>query len=78
MTGHEQKAAILWSSFKERLGISENLDILFDLSGSDHSVNLDELEAPFTHEEIDEIIQHMPSDKSPGPDSFNGCFMKKC
>ena len=28
--------------------------------------------------EVDDIISSMPNDKSPGPDGFNGIFMKKC
>lgn len=33
---------------------------------------------PFQHEEIDKVISQLPSDKAPGPDGFNGLFMKKC
>jgi hypothetical protein len=40
--------------------------------------NLEWLEEPFTKEEIDGIIHNIPSDKSPGPDGFNGDFLKKC
>ena len=36
------------------------------------------LEEPFTHEEIDLVIQNLSSDKSPGPDGFNTDFIKKC
>jgi hypothetical protein len=39
---------------------------------------LEILEEPFTKEEIDSIIQQLPIDKSPGPDGFNGDFLKKC
>jgi hypothetical protein len=35
------------------------------------------LEAPFSNEEIDSIIANMPNNKSPGPDGFNGEFLKK-
>lgn len=41
-------------------------------------VDLSELEEPFTHEEIDQVISNLPSDKSPGPDGFNTDFVKKC
>jgi hypothetical protein len=40
--------------------------------------NLDCLEEPFIKEEIDSAIQHLPTDKSPGPDGFNGDFLKRC
>lgn len=39
---------------------------------------LTELEAPFTKEEIDGVIKDLPSDKAPGPDRFNGAFIKAC
>ena len=32
----------------------------------------------FTNEEMDNIVKEMPPDKSPGPDGFNGTFLKKC
>jgi hypothetical protein len=40
--------------------------------------NLEALEEPFTKEEIDSIVQQLHSDKSTGPDGFNGDFIKKC
>jgi hypothetical protein len=40
--------------------------------------NLEGLEEPFKKEEIDLIVQQLPSDKSSGPDGFNGDFLKKC
>jgi hypothetical protein len=39
---------------------------------------LEELSLPFTKEEIDEVIRTMPADKAPGPDGFNGQFLKSC
>ena len=27
---------------------------------------------------MDKVVQHMPVDKAPGPDGFNGLFFKKC
>jgi hypothetical protein len=40
--------------------------------------NLGDLERPFSKEEIDKIITNLLNNKSPGPDGFNGEFMKKC
>ena len=40
--------------------------------------DLHDLDRPFSNEEIDDIINKMPNGKSPGPDGFNGLFMKKC
>lgn len=42
---------------------------------SDH---LDQLTVPFTTNEIDTVIKDMPSDHAPGPDGFNGTFLKAC
>jgi hypothetical protein len=33
---------------------------------------------PFSRKEIDDVIKAMPSDRAPGPDGFNGLFLKKC
>lgn len=76
---HSDKAAILWSVFKSRMGSSFSLSMHFDLSQLfRRSHGLNELCAPFTEEEIDKIVMDMPNDRAPGPDGFNGLFMKKC
>lgn len=36
------------------------------------------LEAPFTNEEIDKVIQELPLNRSPGPDGFNSGFIQAC
>ena len=76
---HQAKAAILFRAFRDRLGTkipSENPLNLHELLHP--SVDLAELEIPFTNNEIDEVVSHMPSDKSPGPDGFNAAFLKTC
>ena len=61
------------------MGISSEINQHFDLHNLiQHRDNLEALTEPFLHEEIDNIIKHMPKDKAPGPDGFNGLFMKKC
>jgi hypothetical protein len=40
------------------------------------TTGLEELTIPFTKEEIDNVIKSMPVDKAPGPDGFNGKFLK--
>ena len=37
-----------------------------------------DLERPFSPEEIDSVIKDLPNDKSPGPDGFNNEFIKHC
>jgi hypothetical protein len=53
--------------------------MLFDL----HSLiqptdGLEDLSVPFTKEEIDSVVKTLPIDKAPGPDGFNGQFLKSC
>lgn len=76
---HHTKAAILFKAFKERMGIAQatyNPFLLHNLINPSDS--LQDLEAPFTKKEIDEVIHHMPSDKSQGPGGFNAAFLKAC
>ena len=40
--------------------------------------DFEQLEIPFSEEEINEVVKNMPSDKSPGPDGFNNEFFKSC
>lgn len=41
-------------------------------------VDFDSLTVPFTHDEIDAVVKEMPPDRAPGPDGFNGAFIKAC
>jgi len=78
MLEHEDKANLLWESFKERLGTSHFSHMYLDLNSLlSASSELDWLESPFTNEETDSIIANLPNNKSPDPDGFNGEFMKK-
>jgi hypothetical protein len=53
--------------------------MLFDLPSLIQPIQvLDSLSSTFSKEEIDSIVKFMPLDKSPGPDGFNGLFLKKC
>jgi hypothetical protein len=42
------------------------------------SGELDSVIAPFSEEEISGIVKSMKPDRAPGPDGFNGLFVKKC
>lgn len=76
---HDDKAALLLDSIKQRLGISEHTMIPPELLNliSPHQ-HLAVLEEPFTEAEIDAVVAKLPSNKSPGPDGFNTDFIKKC
>jgi hypothetical protein len=76
---HEEKASFLWEAYKDRFGSSEFSKIPIDLNALLQPVgDLDDLIAPFSPEEIDNVIKDHKNDKSPGPDWFNIDFMKKC
>jgi hypothetical protein len=76
---HAAKEEIFFQSFKERLGSSEQPQMLFDLQALiQPTPGLEELSVPFTKEEIDSVVKSLPIDKSPGPDGFNGQFLKIC
>jgi hypothetical protein len=78
-TSHEDKAAIIWEAFKERMGSSEFTDIYYDLDDLIQPMdNLEDLTTPFSKEQIDSIVKNLQSRKSPGPDGFNSDFIKKC
>jgi hypothetical protein len=40
--------------------------------------DLDDLDAPFTEQEIEAVIKEMPSEKAPSPDGFIRLFYKQC
>ena len=79
VTDHLGKANELFSTYRERLGMKGEFEMKFDLSRIIKKVEgLEELTTPFTHDEIDRVVREMPSDRAPGPDGFNGCFLKSC
>jgi hypothetical protein len=79
VTDHNGKEQIIYDAFKERLGTSHTPQMLYDLESLIEPVmGLSELSAPFTTEEIDVVVKNMPLDKAPGPDGFNGQFLKSC
>jgi hypothetical protein len=77
---HEDKANHLGCSFKNRMGIFEDVSMEFDLSAlvNNFPDDLSCLVSPFSVPEIDHLIKIMPADKAPRPDGFNGVFIKKC
>jgi len=79
ITDHDGKEALLLIAFKNRMGITSQPVMQFDLhSLINVNVDLNHLVRPFTREEIDLLFSKLPVDKAPGPDGFNGLFIKKC
>jgi hypothetical protein len=78
VTDHDQKAAPLWTSFRDRLGQSEDTTMFFSLDSLIQPIDLSELDHPFSTDKIESLIKELPTDQAPGPDGFNGMFIKKC
>jgi hypothetical protein len=79
VTDHQAKAGLLWTSFKDRMGKSKGISMQFVLSSVLTPIEgLHELTVPFDKKEMDDVIKAMPIDRAPGPDGFNGLFVKKC
>jgi hypothetical protein len=64
---HQAKADLIWTAFKQRLGVSSFSEINMDL---EHLLQLQmdftSLIQPFSTEEIDVVVKSLPSDKSTG------------
>lgn len=78
---HDDKANHFWCHYKNRMGQSNHARMEFDLSSMVSlpvDIDLDSLALPFSSLEIESIVKNMPSDKAPGPDGFNGAFIKRC
>ncbi len=76
---HEQKAYLFHHNFKNRIGVSNSPQMAFDLDTLfDIHTYLSSLVDLFSTQEIDSLISIIPAHKAPGPDGFNGYFMKKC
>jgi hypothetical protein len=57
VTYHDQKANLLWSSFKQILGVSEFSSMVFNLSSLLTEHNLQVLDADFSQEKINMVIK---------------------
>jgi hypothetical protein len=79
VSDHQTMAGMLWYNFKDRMGYSQGISMEFDLSSLLSRVaDLDQLTVPFQKKELNDIVKSMPPDRAPGPDGFNGLFLKKC
>nr|XP_045089732.1 uncharacterized protein LOC123497389 [Aegilops tauschii subsp. strangulata] len=76
---HAGKEALIFNTFRQRLGSASHHEMKFDLDRIIKKVDgLEELTVPFTTDEIDNVIKLMPADRALGPDGFNGAFLKSC
>ena len=79
VSDHDQMAGILWASFKNRMGQAQGISMGYDLENLIQPVpSLEELSQPFCDAAIKKVLQEVPPDRAPGPDGFNGIFIKHC
>lgn len=65
-------------NLKKGFGVTVNPTMVFNLEEFfDQDEDPSDLISPFGKKEIDDIIVNLPCDKAPGPDAFNGYFVKK-
>lgn len=65
---HADKENLIWESFKQRIGQSEATTMLLNLpSLIQRHDGLNQLEEPFSTQEIDAVVKQLPNDKSPSP-----------
>lgn len=79
ISAHEEKAQVLLNSFKNRMGTTEHIQMVLNLNSLFHRIQgLEALSSIPSRNEMDQIIKNLPIDRAPGPDGFNGLFLKKC
>jgi Holliday junction resolvase RusA-like endonuclease len=66
ISDHHEKATLLWEEYKDRFGCSTQIQMHFNLHELVQHHNLEKIEAPFTKEDIDNVIKKLPSDKARG------------
>jgi Holliday junction resolvase RusA-like endonuclease len=77
LSDHHGKASLLWEEYKARLGCSAQTHMHFNLLALVQQHNLQHIKAPFTKEDIDNVVKKLPTDKAPAPNDFNRLFLKK-
>ena len=66
LSSHNAMAGLIWSSYKDRMGVSCGIDMLFDLENLIQPVPvLENLSEPFSDEEINEVLKHLLLDRAP-------------
>jgi len=78
VTNHEQKAGLLWANFKNRMGVSEFSNITYDLNNLLDRHDLRQIEGTFDDTDFEAVVKSIPLDHAPGPDGFNGKFIRHC
>jgi hypothetical protein len=78
VSDHSEKADLIWEDFRKRLSYSVQPKMRFDLANLMHHHSHQQIDTPFSKEDVDKVISKLPLDKAPGTDGFNGLFLRKC
>uniref|UniRef100_A0A453EL19 Reverse transcriptase domain-containing protein n=1 Tax=Aegilops tauschii subsp. strangulata TaxID=200361 RepID=A0A453EL19_AEGTS len=78
LTDPSDMAAATFEHFDSRIGTDAPRDCTIDLSQFIQPSNLEDLDAPFSEDEIWQAIKSLPSRKAPGPDGFTAEFLRSC
>jgi hypothetical protein len=76
VTNHTKKAAMIWEEFRKRLSYTIESKMMFNLEGLIQQHPLQQIDVPFTDDDVDKVVSKMPLEKAPSPDGFNGLFLK--
>ena len=76
-TAQEDKHQILFEHFDNLLGMARSRDLTLELAAFHRAgIDLSELEAPFSEEEVWATIRSLPADRAPGPDWLYRTFLQ--
>lgn len=76
-TEEEAKASVVFDFYNSLLGLPFQRQHRLDLDQLGlPRLDLHELVAPFSAEEVEHTVRQTPSDQAPGPDGFSGAFFK--
>lgn len=79
VVSQENKSKLAYTHFSQLLGTTPTITRAINWSELGYEPNdLEDLDAPFTEQEIEAVVKDMPSEKAPGPDGFIGVFYKRC
>jgi exonuclease III len=79
LTDHDEKAAAIFDFYSNLIGNDSDRSRTINLDNLDlPRFDLEDLDIPFSVEEVWSTIKNLPSDKAPGPDGFTGKFYKTC
>ena len=73
---HAEMAEAAYEHYDALLGTAVDRDCSIDLAPLIEPIDLDDLDAPFSAEEIWATVKRLPARKAPGPDGFTAEFVR--